>query len=79
MLRQEQKRIPIKKSLIAAQLKKVRELLKTKKTDGEEPMAMVISWMSRINKVEAQNSKPNQRTEPETEVKLKDDTPTTNP
>ena len=48
------------------------------KTEGEEPMVMAITWMSRINKVEAQNSKPNQKIEPETEVKPKDDTPSTN-
>ena len=49
------------------------------KTEGEEPMVMAITWMSRINKAGAPNLKPNPKTEPETEVKLKDDTPTTNP
>ena len=39
------------------------------KTEGEEPMAMVISWMSPIKKVEVPNSKPNQKTEPEIEEK----------
>ena len=49
------------------------------KTGGEEPMVMAITWMSRINKAGAQPSKPNPKTEPETEVKKPSDTPTTNP
>ena len=48
------------------------------KTEGEEPMVMAITWMSRINKAGAPNSKPNPKTEPESEVKPKDDTSTTN-
>ena len=48
------------------------------KTGGEEPMVMAITWMSRINKAGAQPSKPNPKTEPETEVKKPSDTPTTN-
>ena len=39
------------------------------KIEEEELMAMVISWMSRINKAAAPNSKPNQKTEPEIEEK----------
>ena len=39
------------------------------KTEKEEPMAMAISWMSRINKAEVPNSKDKAKTEQETEVK----------
>ena len=39
------------------------------KTEDGERMAMAISWMSRINKVEEPNSKAKAKTEQETEVK----------
>ena len=42
------------------------------KTGGEEPMVMAISWMSHINKAEAQDSKDKVQTEQETEVKQDD-------
>ena len=48
------------------------------KTEGEKPMVMAITWMSRINKAGAQPSKPNPKTELETEVKNHSDTSTTN-
>ena len=47
------------------------------KTEGEKPMVMAITWMSRINKEGAQPSKPKPKTEPETEVKNPSDTTTT--
>ena len=42
------------------------------KTEKEEPMAMAISWMSRINKEAEPSSKPKAKTEQETEVKRND-------
>ena len=39
------------------------------KTEKGEPMVMAISWMSRINKAGAPNSKDKAKTEQETEVK----------
>ena len=39
------------------------------KTEGEEPMVMAITWMSRINKAGAPNLKPKPKTEPEIEEK----------
>ena len=41
------------------------------KTEGEERMGMVISWMSRINKAEAPSSKDKVKTEQETGGKHK--------
>ena len=41
------------------------------KTEKEEPMVMEISWMSRINKAEAPNSKDKAKTEQETGGKPK--------
>ena len=49
------------------------------KTEGEEPMVMAITWMSRINKAGAQPLNTNPKTEPETEVKNPSDTTTTDP
>ena len=42
------------------------------KTTKEAPMVMAISWMSRINKAEAQDSKDKVQTAQETEVKQDD-------
>ena len=42
------------------------------KTEKEGRTGMVISWMSRINKEGAQNSKDKAKTEQETEVKRND-------
>jgi len=43
------------------------------RTEGEVPMGMVITWMSRINKEGAPSSKDKAKTEQETEEKRDED------